>query len=104
MSNGQRSKQRDDDVELYYDHMFPADLNKMIRSVDIHYYSNHIYGFSFYDKEGALLWKIGSIQSWMYVGTLLIADNELIVGVAAKLYPGYQSCYTDFQFQIASRD
>jgi hypothetical protein len=27
---------------------------------------------------------------------VLLEENEVIVGVVAKLYPGYQTVYTDF--------
>ncbi len=33
--------------------------------------------------------------------TVKIAENEVIVGVVARLLPNRQSIYTDFQFQIA---
>ncbi len=99
LSNGDRSKQRDKNM-TYYDHMMPAGSHTRIRSVNIHYF-NAIIGFSFLDKEGALLWKIGETTNRMNkVETVLIEDNEVIIGVIAKLYGRYQSCYTDFQFQI----
>jgi hypothetical protein len=82
--------------------MLPAGAHKMIRSVRIHYYANDfIQGFSFFDKEGALLWKIGGIASWMDFETVLVGESEAIVGVVAKLNPVSQSIYTDFSFQIA---
>ncbi len=42
--------------------MIPADAHNTIRSVTI-YYTNCIAGFSFFDKDGALLWKIGDTNS-----------------------------------------
>jgi hypothetical protein len=90
--------------------MMPADSHKMIRSVNIHHntYSTIILGFSFFDKEGALLWEIGVTSSWFKVKTVLIAENEVIVGVVAKISPYVQppytgSLYTGFQFQIATK-
>ena len=82
--------------------MIPKDALKKIRSVGIHiHYHSHIGGFSFFDKDGALLWKIGvTTDQYDKVETVLLAENEVIVGVVAKLYPGYQSLYTDLQFQI----
>ncbi len=62
LSNGDRSHQRDERWPTSYTHMFPAGSHNMIRSVNIHHY-DYIGGFSFYDKEGALLWKIGKIHS-----------------------------------------
>ncbi len=75
--------------------MIPADALNKSRSVTIHY-SVIIRGFSFFDKDGALLWKIGLTESWRNVETVQLEENEVIVGVVAKLYPGYQSAYTDF--------
>ena len=82
--------------------MILADALNKIGSVTIHYYINHcIFGFSFFDKDGALLYKIGLTESYMKQETVLLEDNEVIVGVVAKLYSGRQSIYTDFQLQIA---
>jgi hypothetical protein len=58
----------------------------MIRSVRIYYDNYSIDGFSFLDKEGALLWNIGwTTDPKLKTETVLIAENELIVGVVAKL-------------------
>jgi hypothetical protein len=44
------------------------------------------------------IYKIGlTIPGWD-VETVLLAENEVIVGVKAKLHPDWQSVYTDFQF------
>ncbi len=59
LCNGDRSHQRDALVKHYYDHMMPEGCHKRIRSVRIHHNSSCIVGFSFFDKEGALLYKIG---------------------------------------------
>ncbi len=71
-----------------------------IRTVNIHHKTEPITGFQFLDKERALFWQIKWIESWMKIETVLLAENELIVGVVAKLLSGCQSIYTDFQFQI----
>ncbi len=104
LSNGHRSNQRDEG-ETYYDHLMPAGSHNKIRSVSIYYYSDHIDGFSFFDKERALLLKIGETDSddGEEKETVLLEENEVIVGVVAKLYNQHHSCYTDFQFQIASK-
>ncbi len=76
--------------------------NKVIRSVQI-YYGEWIYAFRFFDNEALPVWKIGMIDSTNdCVATVVLAENELIVGVIATLYPGYQSAYANFQFQIAA--
>ena len=49
------------------------------------------------------MWEIGLIDSWMDMQTVQIAENEVIVGVKAKLLDGCQSIYTDFQFHIGRR-
>ncbi len=91
------SMQRDASV-TYYDHMMPKGSHTRIRSANI-YYMDNISGFSFFDKEGALLCKFGnSTASYLKVETVLIEENEVIVGVVCKLYPNWQSVYTDFQF------
>jgi hypothetical protein len=59
LSNGDRSAQRDGERETKYDHMIPADALNKIRSVNITN-ANHIDGFQFFDKDGALLYKIGN--------------------------------------------
>ncbi len=74
--------------------MIPKYALSKIRSVTIYYHIGCINGFSFYDKDGALLWDIGKTHSGF--GTVLLADNEVIVGVAAKLYEDHKSVYTDF--------
>ncbi len=83
--------------------MIPADALKRIRSVSIHYNPvSCIFGFSFFDKDGALLWKIGkTTASWMKEEIVVLEENEVIVGVVAKLLQDWRSCYRDFQFQIA---
>ncbi len=75
--------------------MIPKNALKKIRSVTI-FYLNRICGFSFFDKDGALLWKHGSTSVLLHTGTVLFEENEVILGVVAKLYPGYQNIYTDF--------
>ncbi len=104
LSNGDRSKQRDEDWPTKYTHMMPADAHNKIRSVTIHYeyyIEGSIWGFSFFDKDGALLWKIGNTTDYLSMKeTVEIAENERIIGVKAKLYLGWQSLYTDWQFQI----
>ncbi len=44
-------------------------------------------GLSFFDKDGALLWKIGNTGLGYYKETVELAKNEVIIGVKAKLFP-----------------
>ena len=59
LDNGTRSTQYDEDFPIDFTHMIPKDALKRLRSVTIYYNENAIMGFSFFDKDGALLWKIG---------------------------------------------
>ncbi len=65
--------------------MLPADALNKIRSVTIYYWTC-IHGFSFFDKDGALLWKIGYTDPEFEGETVVLEENEVIVGVVAKLY------------------
>ncbi len=78
--------------------MIPEDALQRIRWVNIHHYNSYIWGFSFFDIDGALPWKIGKNidAEWMKKETVLLEENEVIVGVVAKLSPYCQSVYTDF--------
>ncbi len=79
-----------------YTHMLPADALNKISHVTIRHLNDFIYSFSFFDKEWELLWEIGEIKSGFNKETVDIAENEVIVGVVAKLLNSLQSCYTDF--------
>ncbi len=102
--DGTRSTQRDDDwnSQTEYTHMIPKDALKKIGRVEIHFYPNNcITGFSFLDKDGALLWEIGWAHEdvfKVYKKTVVLEENEVIVGVVAKLSSDSQTEYTDFQF------
>ncbi len=100
LSNGDRSKQIDEEWPTKYTHMMPADAHNKIRSVTIHYTCN-IRGFSFFDKDGALLWEHGyTTGKGLKKETVEIAENERIIGVKAKVHPEYKTLYSDWQFQI----
>ena len=76
----------------------PKDEHKKIRSVEINY-NDSILGFSFFDKDNSLLWKIGYTHPSINVKRVTLEENEIIIGVVAKL-DGIHN-YTDLQFQIA---
>ena len=88
LSNGTRSQQRDEEYPTKYPFIMPQDSDNMIRSVDIHFFNGVIYGFRFFDKEKALVWQIGYIDSGWSVKTVVIAENDVVIGVVAKLFPG----------------
>ncbi len=96
LSNGDTSQQRDERGPTGYVFLMPAGSPNKIRSVSI-YYGIYIQGFSFFDKEGALLWGIGNTESYRPAETVLIAENEMIIGVVCKLdiRPPHW-LYTDF--------
>ncbi len=79
--------------------MITADTLNKIRSVTIHH-DHCIRGFKFFDKDRKLLWVIGVTGGWLKKETVVLEENEVIVGVVAKLYSDFQSVYTDLQFQI----
>ena len=61
-SNGARSTQK---AAYLSDRLIPADALNKIRSVTIHY-DGWIVGFSFFDKDGLSLWRIGkTTDPWL---------------------------------------
>ncbi len=96
LSNGTRSTQRDWKYPTKFAFMIPTDALNKIRRVTIHYDEYLIRGFSFFDNDDALLWEIGEIRLFYNKETVVLAENEVIVGVVAKLPEGWQSAYTDF--------
>ncbi len=91
MSNGARSEQKYAGLKSY-DHIIPADSNKNIKRVDIHHftkrsihgdYNGCITGFSFFDQDHSLFWKIGKTGNKLT--TVVLSDNEVITGVVATL-------------------
>ncbi len=67
----------------YYDHIIPNDALMMIRSVIVSHNRDSITGFSFFDKEGKLIKKIGLTGTYWNEKTLLIEEDEVIIGVLA---------------------
>ncbi len=89
LSNGTRSTQRDELWPTDYSFMIPADALHKIRSANIYNYNgDYIVGFKFFDKDGALLWEHGLICTDYENKTVVLEENEVIVGVVAKLLPG----------------
>ena len=69
------------------------DANKRVKTVDV-YYGLTIFGLKFYDKYHSLIFEIGKIASGMGVETVALADDEMIVGIVAKIWG--DSAYSDF--------
>ncbi len=56
-----------------------------------------IMGFSFFDKDKKLLWKHGyTTVPGLRNETVVLAENEVIVGVVAKPFLDYRYAFTDF--------
>ena len=82
--------------------MMPKDAHLRIKTVLIFYISSlFVSGFQFFDYHNKIIWEIGYTHPNMKtVETVVLADNEGIIGVVAKLEFCFQSAYTDFQFRI----
>ncbi len=102
LSNGDRSAQRDKDHD-YYDQIMPEGTPKKIMFVAIYVFNDEfIVGFEFFDKDYSLIWRIGDPTNGhnLHVKTVELAENEVIVGVLAKLCGWHKSIYTAWQFRI----
>ncbi len=86
-------------MHKYSTHMLPRNART---NVVVIYYLKAIQGFRFLDKENKLIFEIGRIDKDEKVERVVLASEDVIIGVTAKLYPGYQSFYSDFQFRIAT--
>lgn len=86
LSNGNKSNQMDDDWPTDYPHMMPEQVPNQIRSVDILYDDECIRGFNFFDQHKQLIWEIGDVDDGYTVNTVALAEDEVIIGVVAKLF------------------
>ena len=59
----------------------------LARSVDLFGYKG-LTGFKFYDRNHTLIWKIGDTAVYLDKETVLLNENEVIIGVTAKLEEG----------------
>jgi hypothetical protein len=80
-SNGAKTVQNDG--RPYYTHMLPEGADKKIRSVNVLYHINHIVGFQFFDKSKLIIKEFG-IPGYP-MRTVVLAENEVIIGVIVKL-------------------
>ncbi len=74
--------------------MMPEGVPNKIRSVTI-YYAYKIIGFSFFDKDGLTIFKIGKTDACWSNEKVEIAENEVIFGVKTKLWGVSQSIYSN---------
>jgi hypothetical protein len=83
--------------------MMPTNAHLRIKTVLIFYVNSlFVCGFQFFDNQNKIIWEIGYTNQFLDAKkTVILEDNEVIIGVVAKLVFGLQSAYTDFQFQIA---
>ena len=65
----------------------PEVVVKMARSVRIYHDTRHITCLRFYDRDKKYFWEIG--HPWGEVTTVELAADEVIIGVVAKLLPGF---------------
>jgi hypothetical protein len=82
-----------------------------VESVNIYTDSDDgmVQGFRFYNGDKCVF-EIGKLRGGNYMTDItdhftkvVLADNEVVIGVVCKLYPGEQSVYSHFQLQIATR-
>ncbi len=76
--------------------MISKDAINKIRRVYIYHNAWYIHGFTFLDKDGEDLLRIGDLESLGGLEAVEIAENERIVGVVAKFGAMDDSIYTDF--------
>ncbi len=82
--------------------MMPSDAYKRIKTVNIYHNRCYIIDFQFFDKDQKVIFRLGETGSDYCVETIVLRDNEVIIGIIAKLYKDTQSTYSDFQFRIIS--
>jgi hypothetical protein len=76
------------------DFMMPETC-KQTRKVEVYCYFTHcLWGFKFFDINNTELFEVGDTSGTMT--PVLIAADEQIIGVKAKLYDKYQAVYSDF--------
>ena len=67
--------------------MMPQGIHSQIRKVEIYHNGRCILGFKFFDKKNTFLFEIGDTTNKLMT-EVVIEENEQIIGVKAKLYPG----------------
>ena len=72
----------------------PQDAGKKIKRAVIYNDGDYIDGFEFFDKNNNLLLKVGDCSN--KDKEIILEDDERIIGFKAKLYPNWQSIYSDF--------
>ncbi len=91
-NDGQRTEQKSDCP--MQDFMMPETC-KQTRKVEVYCYgTNYLEGFKFFDINNTLFFEVGDTSGTKM--SVLIAADEQIIGVKAKLYDTYQAIFTDF--------
>ena len=68
----------------------------MIKTVEIYYHNSYrIHGFQFFDKDQTLLWSTGMTFTGVFTSVIL-AENEAIIGFVAKIRRDNYCHFTDF--------
>ena len=63
----------------------PRGTNSKVRFVKIYSIYGLITGLSFFDKDKEELFQVGHYNSNYKVDTVMVAENEVIIGFVAKL-------------------
>jgi hypothetical protein len=100
MTNGVRSHKQNDHRVNCSTALIPVDEIKRIKSVNIfsdrrNDYGQHISGFQFFDKKNKLILKIGDTFVSSQT-TILLKENEHIIGVIAKNMVNQPTIYSNF--------
>ena len=77
--------------------MMENEAHRKIRSVKIYWDNFSMNSLIFFDKDGKELWKIGTFFYADIVETVDVAENEVIIGLVARLKFHNHSELTDFQ-------
>ncbi len=80
--NGTHSRQDKEHLK-FYTCLMPDDVPYKCKTVDVFHNNYKVIGFKFFDKYKNLVFEIGMTSSWKVA--VVLAENEVIVGVVAKL-------------------
>ena len=78
--------------------MMENEAHRKIRSVKIYWVATSITSLKFFDKDGEKLWEVAiDDYGFDFVETVYLAENEVIIGLVARLKFHNHSELTDFQ-------
>ena len=96
MSDGKRTRQKSGTLPDWpMKEFMMGKKSEQIRKVEFFSWDPHcLHGLKFYDGSNNLILSIGRVDH--NKKTLMIASDERIVGVKARLFGNWQAVYTDF--------